>query len=94
MAAFQTVQIALKCADLGHLALPPALHKKWVERLQQEFYAQGDREREAGLPVSALMERSKASKLSSSQVWHAALSAASPSRLFWYMIDSKASASI
>ena len=36
--------------------------------MQQEFFEQGDREREAGMPVSALMDRNKASKLSSSQV--------------------------
>ena len=61
-------QVALKCADVGHLALPTRVHKVWVDRLQQEFFLQGDREREAGLPVSALMDRHKASKLSSSQV--------------------------
>lgn len=35
---------------------------------QDEFFLQGDLEREAGMPVSALMDRHKASKLSSSQV--------------------------
>lgn len=59
--------MALKCADLGHLALPSELHKMWVTRLQDEFYAQGDQERKLNLSVSALMERGKAS-LCSSQV--------------------------
>lgn len=62
------LQMALKCADIGHLALPEKLHMLWVEKLQQEFFFQGDRERKAGMSVSALMERGKASKLSSSQV--------------------------
>ena len=62
------MQLALKCADVGHLVLPPRLHKAWVDRLQYEYFMQGDKEREAGLPVSALMDREKASKLSSSQV--------------------------
>ena len=60
--------MALKCADVGHLALPTQTHKLWVERLQQEFFLQGDRERAMGMPVSALMDRNKASKVSSSQV--------------------------
>ena len=39
-----------------------------MDRLQEEFFLQGDRERAAGMPVSALMDRQKASKLSSSQI--------------------------
>lgn len=62
------VQVALKCADVGHLALPTDTHKVWVERLQSEYFLQGDRERENGMAISALMDRRKASKLSSSQV--------------------------
>ena len=62
------VQVALKCADVGHLALPTRTHKLWVERLQEEFFLQGDEERKKGMPISALMDRHKASKLSSSQV--------------------------
>ena len=61
-------QVAIKCADLGHWALPNHLHQDWVDRLQTEFFAQGDREREAGLVVSPLMDREKHSSLSSSQV--------------------------
>jgi len=49
----------MKCADLGHLALDWALHLKWVQRLEIEFFAQGDREKQLGLPVSFLMDREK-----------------------------------
>ncbi|KAK9812325.1 hypothetical protein WJX73_002529 [Symbiochloris irregularis] len=62
------MQIALKAADIGHLALPRALHCTWVERLQNEFFAQGDREREAGLAISPLMDRNKSGTVASSQV--------------------------
>lgn len=31
----------------------------WVQRLEQEFFSQGDREKEEGLPVSFLMDRDK-----------------------------------
>lgn len=61
-------KIALKCADVGHVALPWKLHREWVTRLQTEYFSQGDRERLEGMPVSALMDRRKASELSSSQV--------------------------
>ena len=51
--------MALKCADLGHLASPRDVHKKWVERLEEEFFRQGDREKQNGLSVSPLMDREK-----------------------------------
>jgi hypothetical protein len=51
------LQIAMKCADLGHLALDWALHLEWVGRLEAGFFAQGDKEKQLGLPVSFLMDR-------------------------------------
>eukprot|EP00931_Biecheleriopsis_adriatica_P102608 TRINITY_DN77553_c0_g1_i1.p1 TRINITY_DN77553_c0_g1~~TRINITY_DN77553_c0_g1_i1.p1 ORF type:complete len:774 (+),score=150.41 TRINITY_DN77553_c0_g1_i1:102-2324(+) len=57
--AVTLLQTAMKCADLGHLTLPWDLHLLWVRRLESEFFAQGDRERELGLPVSFLMDRGK-----------------------------------
>jgi len=53
------LQLALKVADLGHCATPPQQHYRWVERLQKEFFAQGDKERQNGIPVSPLMDREK-----------------------------------
>merc|ERR1712196_223971 len=51
------LQLAMKCADLGSLALDWDVHQKWVRRLEDEFFAQGDREKALGLPVSFLMDR-------------------------------------
>uniref|UniRef100_A0A061RJQ1 3',5'-cyclic-nucleotide phosphodiesterase n=2 Tax=Tetraselmis sp. GSL018 TaxID=582737 RepID=A0A061RJQ1_9CHLO len=51
--------MAMKVADLGHCAARLEVHVKWVSRLQEEFFLQGDKEREAYLPVSALMDRHK-----------------------------------
>ena len=68
------MQCALKAADIGHLALPNAVHNLWVLRLQDEWFAQGDLERKANMPISALMDRQKASNLSSSQVCWGCLS--------------------
>jgi len=54
------MQMAMKCADLGHLALGWDMHCCWVQLLEAEFFAQGDREKALGLPVSFLMDREKA----------------------------------
>lgn len=53
------LQVAMKCADLGHLALDWDLHVRWVQLLEEEFFRQGDQEKSAGLPVSFLMDRRK-----------------------------------
>jgi len=53
------LQIAIKCADLGHLTFDWDLHLKWVRRLEVEFFAQGDKEKLLGLPISFLMDREK-----------------------------------
>lgn len=41
--AARPVQMALKCSDLGHTAASLAVHKKWLERLEEEFFMQGDK---------------------------------------------------
>mmetsp|Transcript_22891 Transcript_22891/g.50208 ORF Transcript_22891/g.50208 Transcript_22891/m.50208 type:complete len:573 (-) Transcript_22891:275-1993(-) len=53
------LMMAIKVADLGHTATPIDQHLHWVERLQQEFYHQGDLERANGIPISPLMDRTK-----------------------------------
>ncbi|GAX86004.1 hypothetical protein CEUSTIGMA_g13420.t1 [Chlamydomonas eustigma] len=53
-------KVALKCADLGHLASPLHVHRKWVHLLEEEMFRQGDLEKERGYAVSPLMDRSKA----------------------------------
>eukprot|EP00741_Cyanophora_paradoxa_P022427 tig00021489_g21653.t1 len=58
---------APQAADIGHAARPLPLHLDWSQRVAAEFYAQGDRERAAGLPVSAFMDRATAN-LPKSQV--------------------------
>jgi len=57
--AILLLQMAIKCADLGHLTLSWELHVSWVRRLETEFFAQGDQEKEAGLGISFLMDRKK-----------------------------------
>jgi cAMP-specific phosphodiesterase 4 len=55
--AMVLLQMAMKIADLGHLALGWDVHMKWVLRLEKEFFAQGDKEKALGHPVSFLMDR-------------------------------------
>ncbi|KAF5832352.1 hypothetical protein DUNSADRAFT_11762 [Dunaliella salina] len=54
------LQVALKCADLGHVAETVDVHLKWVRRLEEEFFQQGDLEKASGLPVSPLFDRKHA----------------------------------
>jgi putative methionine-R-sulfoxide reductase with GAF domain len=56
--AILTLKMALKSADLGHLALSWDSHLHWVESLESEFYLQGDKEASLGMTVSFLMDRS------------------------------------
>eukprot|EP00932_Pfiesteria_piscicida_P017553 SRR837773.4432.p1 GENE.SRR837773.4432~~SRR837773.4432.p1 ORF type:complete len:417 (-),score=87.10 SRR837773.4432:166-1350(-) len=54
-----TLQVAIKVADLGHLAMEWPMHLKWVDCLEREFFAQGDMESALGMSVSFLMDRNK-----------------------------------
>jgi hypothetical protein len=53
------LQMALKCADLGHLAAPWAVHQRWVAGLEEELFRQGDNEKQLHMLISPLMDRSK-----------------------------------
>merc|ERR1719401_423872 len=58
--AMLLLKMAIKCSDVGHLTLGWESHVRWVCLLEDEMFAQGDREREAGLsPISFLMDREK-----------------------------------
>ena len=46
------LKMALKCSDVGHAAKVQQLHIQWSHRVIEEFYRQGDKEREAGIPIS------------------------------------------
>jgi len=57
--ALVALQVALKCADMGHLTLKWRDHLLWVKRLEEEFFAQGDKEKGMSLEPSFLMDRQK-----------------------------------
>jgi hypothetical protein len=60
-----TLSVIIKSADIAHGAKELPLHKKWSRRILEEFYLQGEKEKEFGLPVSQLCN--KAEKVAKSQ---------------------------
>jgi len=57
--ADEFLPIALHTADLGNLCKEIKYYSEWVDRLMNEFFKQGDKERERGLPISFLCDRVK-----------------------------------
>ena len=51
--------MALHAADIANPAKPEIIATTWAKRSMIEFFRQGDREAELGLPVSPFMDRSK-----------------------------------
>src|SRR4051794_38485078 len=58
VATITMLQLIVKCADISNAAKADTLYEGWRLRITDEFYRQGDREREQGLPVSKFMDRS------------------------------------
>ncbi len=61
------LKVIEKSADVSHAAKQLAQHEEWTRRITEEFYKQGDLEREMGVPISAFMDR-HAGNLAKSQV--------------------------
>ncbi|KAJ3055057.1 High affinity cAMP-specific 3',5'-cyclic phosphodiesterase 7A [Rhizophlyctis rosea] len=51
------MDIAMKCGDISNATKPTELCKKWAALIMEEFFQQGDQEKEKGLPVSMFMDR-------------------------------------
>eukprot|EP00106_Octopus_bimaculoides_P011299 XP_014778741.1 PREDICTED: calcium/calmodulin-dependent 3',5'-cyclic nucleotide phosphodiesterase 1A-like isoform X3 [Octopus bimaculoides] len=63
----KALSLVLHCADISHPAKEWCMHKKWTDLLLEEFFRQGDREKELGLPFSPLCDR-KATLVAESQI--------------------------
>jgi hypothetical protein len=50
------LSLALKAADIGHTAKPAATHLPWSRAILSEFFSQGKKEEEFGLPISNNMD--------------------------------------
>ncbi|CAH1396296.1 unnamed protein product [Nezara viridula] len=53
----KVLSLVLHCCDISHPAKRWDLHHRWTTRLLEEFFRQGDMERELGLPFSPLCDR-------------------------------------
>jgi len=53
------LQVLLKAADISNPGKPFGIAKYWANMVQEEFFGQGDVEKEKGLPVSPFMDREK-----------------------------------
>jgi len=54
------MQLTLKCSDVGNPARPFPIAKYWAEMVQEEFFFQGDQEKEHKLQISPYMDRAAA----------------------------------
>ncbi|XP_041915591.1 cAMP-specific 3',5'-cyclic phosphodiesterase 4D-like isoform X8 [Alosa sapidissima] len=57
----QVLQNMVHCADLSNPTKPLALYRQWTERIMQEFFCQGDRERERSMEISPMCDKLTAS---------------------------------
>ncbi|KZS12790.1 putative Calcium/calmodulin-dependent 3',5'-cyclic nucleotide phosphodiesterase 1C [Daphnia magna] len=51
------LSLVLHCCDVAHPSKPWLLHRHWTDLLLEEFFRQGDHEKELGLPYSPLCDR-------------------------------------
>ena len=58
---------AVKFADLGHATKRWELHERWTERITQEFWALGDKERALGVSISPLCDKERDCDVAKSQ---------------------------
>ncbi|XP_039602735.1 calcium/calmodulin-dependent 3',5'-cyclic nucleotide phosphodiesterase 1B-like isoform X2 [Polypterus senegalus] len=61
------MSLLLHTADISHPSKPWRLHARWTKTLMEEFFKQGDKEAELGLPFSPLCDR-KSTMVAQSQI--------------------------
>ncbi|XP_056396976.1 cAMP-specific 3',5'-cyclic phosphodiesterase 4D isoform X14 [Hyla sarda] len=57
----QVLQNMVHCADLSNPTKPLELYRTWTDRIMEEFFRQGDRERERGMEISPMCDKHNAS---------------------------------
>lgn len=53
----QVLQNMVHCSDLSNPTKPLEIYRRWVDRIMEEFFRQGDREREETLEISPMCDR-------------------------------------
>jgi cAMP-specific phosphodiesterase len=63
------LQMLIKAADISNVTKPFHISSAWAERVTEEFYNQGDREKESGIDdVPAMFDRDAGLKLADGQI--------------------------
>ncbi|XP_026062687.1 cAMP-specific 3',5'-cyclic phosphodiesterase 4B isoform X2 [Carassius auratus] len=57
----QVLRNMIHCADLSNPTKPLDLYRQWTDRIMEEFFHQGDRERERGMEISPMCDKHTAS---------------------------------
>ncbi|VDO71973.1 unnamed protein product [Schistosoma curassoni] len=63
------LQNMVHCADLSNPAKPLDLYRQWTNRVMEELFQQGDKERELGIEISPICDRNTAT-IEKSQLDH------------------------
>ena len=45
------------CSDLSNPTKPLDIYRQWVDRIMEEFFRQGDKERSSGMEISPMCDR-------------------------------------
>lgn len=51
----------MHCADLSNPTKSLELYRQWTDRIMEEFFQQGDKERERGMEISPMCDKHTAS---------------------------------
>ncbi|KAH6577215.1 hypothetical protein BASA60_004150 [Batrachochytrium salamandrivorans] len=51
------LNIAIKCADVSNPTKPQLISRRWTQLIMEEFFRQGDEEKNRGIPISTFMNR-------------------------------------
>uniref|UniRef100_A0A8C5P8X3 Phosphodiesterase n=1 Tax=Leptobrachium leishanense TaxID=445787 RepID=A0A8C5P8X3_9ANUR len=57
----QVLRNMVHCADLSNPTKPLDLYRQWTDRILEEFFRQGDKERERGMEISPMCDKHTAS---------------------------------
>uniref|UniRef100_A0A8C7I1V9 Phosphodiesterase n=1 Tax=Oncorhynchus kisutch TaxID=8019 RepID=A0A8C7I1V9_ONCKI len=57
----QVLRNMVHCADLSNPTKPLIVYREWTERIMEEFFRQGDKERERGMEISPMCDKHTAS---------------------------------
>eukprot|EP00049_Salpingoeca_infusionum_P027900 m.34896 g.34896 ORF g.34896 m.34896 type:complete len:421 (+) comp9828_c0_seq2:709-1971(+) len=65
---FTLVECLAKCGDICHVVRPWLIAKEWEDRVQEEFFEQGDQEKELGFTPMGMFDR-EVCNVAGSQLW-------------------------